>query len=251
MSTSRLPLTPPPTQAPNHHQSNLDLVIAELGGIEDMVDVSPNSDYIVKQYLLARCPGLDIPQFLSTHNRVTIPIEEDFQLLRRLKRTLEEAPDDDAHTVMMGVIADVHAQRTESDKKCDRSRYEHLIGTPFNREPLLGKWWALLRSMNLLSINDSIIELFPHLFKELKAKQAHEPTKTSSSPPAKKATKSYRVEKSTASKKKDRGEYVPSAKKRRLQLDGTNARSGKVDVGAQRRRSPRLSHAEVSSKAKS
>jgi hypothetical protein len=214
-------------------------MLKNLEDFSPLVDTSEDSDYAVEKYLQCRCPKLDVKQFLSTYNRATIPIEEDFRLLRRLKTTLQEAPDDDADRLVMQVTKDLESERAESDKRCESSSSEYLIGSPFPPH-IDGTWFALLRSKNLLAINDSISQLFPYLFEKLKSNTSQpEVANKSVSPRAKKATRSFQVAKSKAQEKPKRAQRVPSTKKRRLQ-DGTDTRFGEAQMAAPLRRSPRF-----------
>jgi hypothetical protein len=231
MESFRHPLTPPPTQG--------SIMLMNLEDFSPLVDTSEDSDYAVEKYLQCRCPKLDIKQFLSTYNRATIPIEEDFRLLKRLKTTLQEAPDDDADKLVMQVTKDLESERAESDKRCESSSPEYLIGSPF--PPYIdGLWFALLRSKNLLAINDSISQLFPYLFERLNSNTSQpEVANKSVGPRAKKATRSFRVAKSKAQEKLERAQLVSPTKRRRLQ-DGTDTRFGKAQMAAPLRRSPRF-----------
>ncbi len=231
MESFRHPLTPPPTQ--------VSIMLMNLEDFSPLVSTSEDSDYAVEKYLECRCPKLDIKQFLSTYNRATIPIEEDFRLLRRLKTTLQAAPDSDADELVMQITKDLESERAQSDKRCKSNRYKYLIGSPLPSH-LDGLWLALLRSKNLLAINDSISQLLPYLFEKLKSNTSQpEIANKSVSPRAKKATRSFRVAKSKAQEKPERAQLVPPSKRRRLQ-DGTDLRFGKAQMAAPLRRSPRF-----------
>lgn len=231
MERFRHPLTPPPTQG--------SIMLMNLEDFSPLVDKSEDSDHAVETYLQRRCPKLDIKQFLSAYNRVTLPIEEDFRLLRRLKTALQEAPEDDADRLVMQVTKDLESDRAESDERCESSGFKYLIKSPFPPH-LDGTWSAVLRSKNLLAINDSISRLFPFLFGKLQSNTSQlEVAPKSGSPRARKATRSFQVAKRKAQDKPERAKRVSPTKKRRVQ-DGTDTRVGKAQMATPLRRSRRL-----------
>ena len=124
----------------------------------------------LQNWLQSRCPTLDIKNLLDTYNRATIPIQEDLQLLRRLKKILEGLTESDSETAMIQAMKDLENARGESDERCRNSVYKNFYSSYEFPPTLDGIWWSLLRSKSLLSVNDTICQLLPHLFKEITSK---------------------------------------------------------------------------------
>ena len=162
----------------------------------------------LENWLQSRCPNTDIKLLLRTYNRATLPIQEDLQLLRRLKTILEGLTDGDSERAVIQAMKDLENEHAESDERCRNSVYKTFYGSYEFPPTLDGIWWTLLRSKSLLSINDTICQLLPHLFEEVNSKtpkggivpgerrthsQQSQPIDTSVSLPSKRAERNFEL----------------------------------------------------------
>jgi hypothetical protein len=170
MANIQQPLTPPPTQTPTHY----DLPIFSLDELYDINN--DDSDVAVKKYLELLCPDLQFDDLLNKYNRVSIPIEEDWRLLRQLKKALKDARLSDdpegAQKVVMQELRDLQPRRVEAEKRFQDARPEFSVA-PF---PLpawaLGKWHDLLRGRHLLGMTNFICDVMPLLLEKLNSAES-------------------------------------------------------------------------------
>ncbi|KIW30916.1 uncharacterized protein PV07_02608 [Cladophialophora immunda] len=199
-----------------------------------LYNVDPDSEPAVEYWLQQRCPKLNVKQLISRHNRVQIPIEEDFKLLWRLRSKVQEESAEDAEKVVLQALKDLDSERQKSEEefRCweDKLFSDHPF-PPGKR----GTWEALLRSRNLLSINGSISSLFPHLFDRLQPKTFEAGTFRMNSPTAA-VTKRFRAAKSQKTEVRQR----TSTKKRQLRDSTDSRRRNASTTTTPLRRSPRL-----------
>ena len=165
MANIQHPLTPPPTYGslPTSPQ-------------DEVFDLSDDSDHAVEQYLELLCPDLNFIDLIQKYNRVYIPVEEDWQLKRNLKKALQEARLSDdpegAKNVVMRELTDLQTRRIEAENKYDRRGLELLISiTPLSGK-MAGKWYSLLRGRHLLALTDFVCDIMPHIFEQLATKES-------------------------------------------------------------------------------
>lgn len=220
MSSLNSPLTPPPSvdNIPSASPEGFTLL-----PIESDQDNVPSLEH----WLQSRCPTLDVNHLLHTHNRVTIPIEEDFKLLRRLKKTLQALPDSDSERAMIQAMKGLKNTGAESDERCRDSVYQHFYSSYELPPTLDGIWWSLLRSKSLLSINDTISQLLPHLFEQVNGLEARDdlreefPRNEPGSLKSKRTGQKFRVAKSKTPKSQGSRKTQPTGLRRSSRLKST------------------------------
>ena len=237
------PLTPPPSVDNILPTNQEQLMLLPIESDQDTV-------LSLEHWLQNRCPNTDIKLLLRTYNRATIPIQEDLQLLRQLKTILEGLTDGNSERAVIQAMKDLENERAESDERCRNSVYKTFYSSYEFPPSLDGIWWTLLRSKSLLSINDTICQLLPHLFEEVNSKtpkggivpgerrtvsQQSQPIGTSSLP-SKRAEKKFRVTKTKLQERTSFAQQVSPTKKSRLQAETGFGRLQRAGL----RRSPQL-----------
>ena len=221
------PLTPPPSVDSILLTNPEQLMLLPIESDQDTVSSLEN-------WLQSRCPTIDIKSLLRTHNRATVPIQEDLQLLRRLKTILEGSTDSDSEMAMIQAMKDLENERADSDERCRNSVFQTFYSSYEFPPALDGIWWSLLRSKSLLSINDTICQLLPHLFEEVNSKtpkgstalgerrkhsQQSQQIDKSGSLPRKRMEKKFRVTKSKLQERTSCAQHVSSTRENRLQAE--------------------------------
>ncbi|KIW58934.1 hypothetical protein PV05_03426 [Exophiala xenobiotica] len=230
------PLTPPPY---------LDHIT--LPNIEDWPNTDPDSEPAVEDWLQLRCPNLNIKELMSSYNKVTIPVEENFRLLWRLRSVVNAATDGDAESAVMQTLKDLESERVKSDERCRYIGQRLFFHNPFpDGEGAI--WEALVRSKNLLSVNEAISTLFPYLFEKVNTETSEAKTTEQSVSTQPKKTNHSRVAKPRRPQRSETRKQN-STTKRRLR-DKTDKRGGSpqkmtTEKTSPLRRSPRFTRPQL------
>lgn len=118
-----------------------------------------------------RCRGIKIDTLISEHNRVTIPIEEDIQLLIRLKELVEALPEPAS---IDQVVEDFTKQLKEaaevSKRKSAIAAFKYYM--PPLPEDVYPDFHSFLRSRSSNSTDAMIYGVFPYLIDQINAAKA-------------------------------------------------------------------------------
>ena len=146
----------------------------------------------------------------------------------------------------MQILKDLESERVKSDERCRYMGQKLFFHPPFP-DAEGGIWEALLRSKNLLSVNEAISSLFPYLFERVNTETSEAKTTEQSVGSQSKKANHSRVAKTRRPQRSETRKQNPTTK-RRLR-DKTDKRSGSpqkttTEKTSPLRRSPRFTRSQ-------